>query len=104
MSVETGRETNILRWGRGVQGLLLLLVIYLVIFWALIALPGRGVDREDLAGTLQLSDLSIWSSGEHVRHPAQVGLFTPFRDWPSSPDTVPEGCFVLPGEGVEGRW
>lgn len=52
--------------------------------------------KQDLASTLQLTDLSIWTEARYTRHPSQADFFSPFQDFPSSFEHFPAGSILAP--------
>lgn len=49
-----------------------------------------------LAATLQITDLALWGEARYTRHPSQADLFTPFQDFPGSPEHFPAGSLLSP--------
>lgn len=50
----------------------------------------------ELAKTLQLTDLSLFTEARYTRHPSQADRHAPFQDHPMALDHFPSGSFVLP--------
>lgn len=64
----------------------------------------RGADRaaitlqtaSELAKTLQLTDLSLFTEARYNRHPSQADRHAAFQDHPMALDHFPSGSFVTP--------
>jgi hypothetical protein len=50
----------------------------------------------DLARTLQLTDLSLFTEARYTRHPSQADHHAPFQDHPLALEHFPSGSFVMP--------
>jgi hypothetical protein len=50
----------------------------------------------ELAKTLQLTDLSLFTEARYTRHPSQADRHAPFQDHPMALDHFPSGSFVMP--------
>ena len=59
------------------------------------ATPVRQCNRQ-LVQAFELTDLSIWTGARYTRHPSQADLFSPFQDFPGSPEHFPAGSIVPP--------
>lgn len=76
------------------------------VFLGLLLLHGQAqvsarVDEElpslrSVVGTLQLTDLSLWTEARYTRHPSQADQFTPFQDFPSALEHFPAGSIMAP--------
>lgn len=53
-------------------------------------------DKRQIVRLLRLTDLSIWTEARYTRHPSQTDFFTPFQDFPSSPEHFPAGSIMGP--------
>jgi len=53
--------------------------------------------QQQLAKTLGLTDLAIWSEARYTRHPSQADLFTAFQNHPGAFDHFPAGSIIGPG-------
>jgi hypothetical protein len=60
-----------------------------------IAAPGR-LERTELARTLQLTDLCLFTEARYTRHPAMADRFAPFQDHPGAMEHFPSGSLVTP--------
>jgi hypothetical protein len=60
-----------------------------------IAIPGR-LERTELARTLQLTDLCLFTEARYTRHPAMADRFAPFQDHPGAMEHFPSGSLVTP--------
>jgi len=60
-----------------------------------IAAPGR-LERTELARTLQLTDLCLFTEARYTRHPAMADRFAPFQDHPVAMEHFPSGSLVTP--------
>lgn len=52
--------------------------------------------KRSLVRSLGLTDVALWTEARYTRHPSQADLFTPFQDFPSSPEHFPAGSIVAP--------
>ena len=52
--------------------------------------------KRQITRTFGLTDISLWTEARYTRHPSQADLFTPFQEFPSSPDHFPAGSIVDP--------
>lgn len=52
--------------------------------------------NRELAKTLQLTDLAIWTEARYTRHPSQADFFSPFQDFPACMEHFPAGTIVSP--------
>jgi len=52
--------------------------------------------KKELVRYLKLTDLSLWTEARYTRHPSQADIFTPFQDFPSSPEHFPAGSIIAP--------
>ena len=96
--------------GRAHRAFLAFVLIEVAVLGSLIAW-GRGETarrqrsevpaRQALVGTLELTDLAIWTEARYTRHPTQADLFSAFQDLPSSLEHFPAGSIVPPA-GVAG--
>jgi hypothetical protein len=59
------------------------------------AAPGR-LERTELARTLQLTDLCLFTEARYTRHPAMADRFAPFQDHPVAMEHFPSGSLVTP--------
>lgn len=50
----------------------------------------------NLAKSLQLTDLTLFTEARYTRHPSQADRHAPFQDHPMALDHFPSGSFVLP--------
>jgi len=50
--------------------------------------------QRELARSLQLTDLAVWTESRYTRHPSQADRFAPFQDLPSSLEHFPAGSVV----------
>jgi hypothetical protein len=50
----------------------------------------------ELARTLQLTDLSLFTEARYTRHPSQADRHAPFQDHPLALEHFPSGSFVMP--------
>jgi len=46
--------------------------------------------------SLGLTDLCLFTEARYTRHPSQADRFTPFQDYPGSPEHFPTGSIVPP--------
>ncbi len=49
-----------------------------------------------MVGTLQLTDLCLFTDARYVRHLSQTDLHTPFQDHPGAQEHFPSGSLVSP--------
>ena len=50
----------------------------------------------ELAKTLQLTDLALFTEARYTRHPSQADRHAPFQDHPMALDHFPSGSFLSP--------
>ncbi|MDZ4183517.1 MAG: hypothetical protein U1D97_00895 [Desulfuromonadales bacterium] len=50
----------------------------------------------ELAKTLQLTDLALFTEARYTRHPSQADRHAPFQDHPMALDHFPSGSFLRP--------
>lgn len=60
------------------------------------AARGDPAAARALAASLQLTDLTLWSSASYCRHPSQADVFAANGDHPAAPDHFPDGSIVAP--------
>lgn len=53
-------------------------------------------EKKSLVGSLQLTDLCLFTEARYTRHPSQADLQTPFQDHPLSFDHFPSGSLIRP--------
>lgn len=63
----------------------------------------RRRNGRELAQTLLLTDLALWTEARYTRHPSQADWFTAFQDGPAAPDHFPAGTWVPPPRGGTDR-
>jgi hypothetical protein len=49
-----------------------------------------------LAGSLQLTDLCLFTEARYTRHPSMADIFSPFQDHPLALEHFPSGSLVTP--------
>jgi hypothetical protein len=54
------------------------------------------LERAELARTLQLTDLCLFTEARYTRHPAMADRFAPFQDHPVALEHFPSGSLVTP--------
>jgi hypothetical protein len=54
------------------------------------------MERTELARTLQLTDLCLFTEARYTRHPAMADRFAPFQDHPVALEHFPSGSLVTP--------
>jgi hypothetical protein len=59
-------------------------------------LRGPARARQELVARLGLTDFAIWTEASYTRHPSQTDFFSPFQDFPASPDHFPAGSVIAP--------
>jgi len=63
---------------------------------------GQARDRESLeaaaalAGSLELTDLCLFTEARYTRHPAMADLHAPFQDHPLALEHFPSGSLLTP--------
>lgn len=57
---------------------------------------GSRLERAELARTLQLTDLCLFTEARYTRHPAMADRFAPFQDHPVAMEHFPSGSMVTP--------
>jgi hypothetical protein len=76
-----------------------------IILLALVAIHSRysqamgiseRLERAELVGTLQLTDLCLFTEARYTRHPAMADRFAPFQDHPGAMEHFPSGSLVTP--------
>ena len=65
-------------------------------------LHGPVKAKQELVSRLGLTDFAIWTEARYTRHPSQTDFFSPFQDFPSSPDHFPVGSIIAPVRGAQG--
>ena len=65
-------------------------------------LRGPVKAKQELVSRLGLTDFAIWTEARYTRHPSQTDFFSPFQDFPSSPDHFPAGSIIAPVRGAQG--
>jgi hypothetical protein len=58
------------------------------------------VSRAALVRTLQLTDLCLFTEARYARHLSQADLFSPFQDYPMSPEHFPAGSLTRPSRNI----
>ncbi len=59
--------------------------------------------RQALVSRLGLTDLALWTEARYTRHPSQTDFFSPFQDFPASPDHFPSGSIIAPSHFTRGE-
>jgi hypothetical protein len=54
------------------------------------------VANAEMAKSLQLTDLCLFTEARYTRHPAMADLHSPFQDHPFALDHFPSGALVSP--------
>lgn len=67
------------------------------------ALRGPVKAKQELVSRLGLTDFAIWTEARYTRHPSQTDFFSPFQDFPSSPDHFPAGSIIAPVRAAQGE-
>lgn len=57
--------------------------------------------RRQLAGTLQLTDLCLFTEARYTRHPSQADLHSAFQDHPMAFEHFPSGSLVAPPRAID---
>lgn len=91
---------------RGSTAFLVYLVLSILILGGLLghALFRQQADlqfleaKSRLVGTLQLTDLCLFTEASYLRHLSQADVHTPFQDTPMSLDHFPGGAVIQPPE------
>ncbi len=65
-------------------------------------LRGPVKAKQELVSRLGLTDFAIWTEARYTRHPSQTDFFSPFQDFPSSPDHFPAGSIIAPVRAAQG--
>jgi hypothetical protein len=65
-------------------------------------LSGSIKAKQELVSRLGLTDFAIWTEARYTRHPSQTDFFSPFQDFPSSPDHFPAGSIIAPVRAAQG--
>lgn len=60
------------------------------------ASAAEQAERAMLAGTLQLTDLCLFTEARYTRHPAMADLHSAFQDHPNALEHFPSGSLVTP--------
>jgi hypothetical protein len=89
---------------RRANSYLCLLLTLLVLFGLMLAHAGSKVRGEiprllktgNLARTLELTDLCLFTEASYTRHPSQADFHTPFQDYPMSLEHFPSGSLFSP--------
>lgn len=85
-------------------------VVFALFTLALVLLAGSWVDtarrggramaalerQRELAATLGLTDLALFTEARYTRHPSQADRHTPFQDHPLAFDHFPSGSLIPP--------
>jgi len=66
-------------------------------------LRGPVREKQELVSRLGLTDFAIWTEARYTRHPSQTDFFSPFQDFPSSPDHFPAGSIIAPVRAAQGE-
>lgn len=87
--------------GRIVLALLGLGLAASLLLAAVGAVDRRGVRQarsagRELAASLHLTDLTLWSAASYCRHPSQADLFSSHGEHPAAPDHFPAGSLIPP--------
>jgi hypothetical protein len=53
-------------------------------------------ERIEMVGTLELTDICIFTDARYTRHPSMADLHTPFQDHPMSFEHFPSGSLITP--------
>jgi len=65
-------------------------------------LQGPIKAKQELVSRLGLTDFAIWTEARYTRHPSQTDFFSPFQDFPASPDHFPAGSIIAPVSPMHG--
>jgi hypothetical protein len=65
-------------------------------------LRGPVKAKQELVSRLGLTDFAIWTEARYTRHPSQTDFFSPFQDFPLSPDHFPAGSVIAPVRRAQG--
>jgi hypothetical protein len=93
------------------RAFILFIVFQLVVLTSLICygearsrgdLRGLVSAKQELVARLGLTDFAIWTEARYTRHPSQTDFFSPFQDFPSSPDHFPAGSVIAPVRQEQG--
>lgn len=82
-------------------GLIVLEAVILVMLFITASLSAKKRQPElmanvELARSLMLTDLALWTEARYTRHPSQADLFAPFQDAPAAIEHFPAGSIVAP--------
>jgi hypothetical protein len=64
--------------------------------WGHRARTRQLLDNRNLARSLKLTDLSLWTEARYTRNPSQADRFSAFQDFPGAIEHFPAGAILAP--------
>ncbi len=56
-------------------------------------------EKRELARSLELTDLCLFTEARYTRHPSLSDFYAPFQDHPCSMEHFPSGSLIMPTRG-----